>query len=87
MRAIGYREPQAITAETSLIDLDIPEPVAAGRDLLVEVRAISVNPVDTKVRRRQGPDEGAVVKVLGYDVAGVVREVGRASCRERVAVV
>lgn len=77
MRAIGYREPQAITAETSLIDLNIPEPVAAGRDLLVEVKAISVNPVDTKVRRNAQPPVGEA-RILGWDAAGIVKAVGPA---------
>jgi zinc-binding alcohol dehydrogenase family protein len=77
MRAIGYREPQAITAETSLIDLDIPEPGAAGRDLLVEVKAISVNPVDTKVRRNAQPPAGEA-RILGWDAAGIVKKVGPA---------
>jgi zinc-binding alcohol dehydrogenase family protein len=75
MRAIGYREPQPIDSETSLIDLDLPVPVAAGRDLLVEVKAVSVNPVDTKVRRNARPAEGEV-RVLGWDAAGVVKAVG-----------
>jgi zinc-binding alcohol dehydrogenase family protein len=75
MRAIGYRDPQDITADTSLIDLDIPTPVAAGRDLLVEVRAISVNPVDAKVRRNAQPPAGEA-RILGWDAAGIVKAVG-----------
>ncbi|AOO80814.1 zinc-binding alcohol dehydrogenase family protein [Bosea vaviloviae] len=75
MRAIGFREPQPISSETSLIDLDLPVPVAAGRDLLVEVKAVSVNPVDTKVRRNARPAEGEV-RVLGWDAAGIVKAVG-----------
>jgi zinc-binding alcohol dehydrogenase family protein len=75
MRAIGYREPQPISSETSLIDLDLPVPVATGRDLLVEVKAVSVNPVDTKVRKNARPAEGEV-RVLGWDAAGVVKAVG-----------
>ncbi|MFC5504357.1 MULTISPECIES: zinc-binding alcohol dehydrogenase family protein [Hyphomicrobiales] len=75
MRAIGYREPQDISAETSLITLDLPEPVATGRDLLVEVKAISVNPVDTKVRRNARPPEGEA-RILGWDAAGIVKAVG-----------
>lgn len=75
MRAIGYRDAQEISAETSLIPLDLPEPVASGRDLLVEVRAISVNPVDTKVRRNARPPEGEA-RILGWDAAGVVKAVG-----------
>ena len=57
----------------SLIDMDLPKPTPGARDLLVEVRAVSVNPVDTKIRA------GTVVtepKVVGWDAVGVVREVG-----------
>ncbi len=75
MRAVGYRQSQPITAETSLIDLDLPVPKAAGRDLLVEVQAVSVNPVDTKLRIRSQPAEGQA-NVLGWDAAGIVRAVG-----------
>jgi len=75
MRAVGYRQSQPITAETSLIDLDLPEPKATGRDLLVEVKAVSVNPVDTKIRVRSQPAEGQT-SVLGWDAAGIVRAVG-----------
>lgn len=75
MRAVGYRQSQPITAETSLIDLDLPEPKAAGRDLLVEVKAVSVNPVDTKIRVRNQPADGQA-NVLGWDAAGIIRAVG-----------
>jgi NADPH:quinone reductase len=57
MRAVGYHQSRPIDAPEALIDVELPDPVATGRDLLVEVRAVSVNPVDTKVRRRTGPDE------------------------------
>ena len=78
MRAIGYR-----TARPELDHLeafDIPRPKPEGRDLLVEVRAVSVNPVDYKVASGAGPggaasDSGAI-KVVGYDAAGVVAEAG-----------
>jgi NADPH2:quinone reductase len=75
MRAIGYRVSGPITAEELLIDIELPKPEPKGRDLLVEVKAISVNPVDTKVRRRSAP-EGASWKVLGYDAVGTVASVG-----------
>jgi NADPH2:quinone reductase len=75
MRAVGYRQSQPIAVETSLIDLDLPEPKAAGRDLLVEVKAVSVNPVDTKIRVRSQPAEGQA-SVLGWDAAGIVKAVG-----------
>lgn len=75
MKAIGYQNPQAVTATTSLVDIDLPRPTPAGRDLLVEVRAISVNPVDTKVRGSARPEPGQW-KVLGWDAAGVVVAAG-----------
>lgn len=59
MRAIGYQTPLPIENPASLQDIDLPEPVATGRDLLVAVKAISVNPVDTKVRRTATAEPGA----------------------------
>ncbi|MDM9629118.1 zinc-binding alcohol dehydrogenase family protein [Rhizobium sp. S152] len=75
MRAVAYKLPQPITAETSLIDVDLPTPEAGGHDLLVEVKAVSVNPVDVKVRAGVAPD-GTEFKVLGWDAAGIVKAVG-----------
>ncbi len=75
MKAVGYRSPQPITADNALIDIDIPETAPTGRDLRVRVKAVSVNPVDTKVRKRAAPKEGEV-KILGFDAAGVVDAVG-----------
>jgi zinc-binding alcohol dehydrogenase family protein len=75
MRAVGYRQSLPIDAESSLIDLDLTRPEPAARDLLVEVKAVSVNPVDTKVRMRAQAEAGGV-KVLGFDAAGIVRAVG-----------
>ncbi|OLP59182.1 Zn-dependent oxidoreductase [Xaviernesmea oryzae] len=77
MRAIGYQNPGPIDAQASLVDIDLPRPKPTGRDLLVEVKAVSVNPVDTKVRQRSGPEAGGW-KVLGWDAAGIVAEVGEA---------
>ena len=71
MKAVAYFESLAIDDPRALQDVELPEPVPGPRDLLVEVRAISVNPVDTKVRRNTQP-EGGQPKVLGWDVAGVV---------------
>ncbi len=75
MRAIAYREPGPIDRTNALIDIDLPEPQASGRDLLVEVKAVSVNPVDTKVRRNAPPLNGEQ-RVLGFDAAGIVKAVG-----------
>lgn len=75
MRAVGFNTPQPITADTSLLDIDLPMPTAAGHDLLVEIKAISVNPVDAKVRA-SAPVEAGGHRILGYDAAGVVTAVG-----------
>jgi NADPH:quinone reductase len=75
MRAIGYQIPQPIDAATALVDFDLPRPEPTGRDILVAVKAVSVNPVDTKIRNsaRPEPDEW---KVLGWDASGTVTAVG-----------
>lgn len=75
MKAIGYTQPGSIERDDALIDIELPRPVPGGRDLLVEVQAVSVNPVDTKVRRSAASAEGEY-KVLGFDAVGVVRETG-----------
>ena len=75
MRAVAYKIPQPITAETSLIDVELPTPEAKGHDLLVEIKAVSVNPVDVKVRASTAPSADQL-KVLGFDAAGIVKAVG-----------
>jgi NADPH:quinone reductase len=75
MRAVGYQDSLPIEAAAALVDIELPKPEPTGRDLLVEVRAVSVNPVDTKVRRRAKAEAGGW-KVLGYDAVGVVASVG-----------
>ncbi|MGV1758222.1 zinc-binding alcohol dehydrogenase family protein [Rhizobium sp. A22-96] len=75
MRAVAYKQPQPISAETSLIDIDLPTPEAKGHDLLVEVKAVSVNPVDVKIRANVAPAEGEY-KIIGWDASGIVRAVG-----------
>ena len=83
MRAVGYRRSLPIDDPQSLIDIDVPKPAPKGRDILVEVKAVSVNPVDTKVRRRAGV-EGDNWKILGYDAAGIVAATGPDATRFRV---
>ena len=75
MRAIGYQKSLPIQDAAALADIELPKPAPQGRDLLVEVRAVSVNPVDTKVRMRAAPEAGQW-KVLGWDAAGVVAAAG-----------
>jgi zinc-binding alcohol dehydrogenase family protein len=78
MKAVGLYRNLPISDPESLVDLEVPKPAPAGRELLVEVKAISVNPVDYKVRARPDPN-APVPRILGWDVAGVVREVGPAT--------
>ncbi|OZG75414.1 NADPH:quinone reductase [Hahella sp. CCB-MM4] len=75
MKAIAYQQALPIEHEESLLDIELPAPKVSGRDLLVEVRAISVNPVDSKIRKGVSPAEGEW-KVLGWDASGIVRAVG-----------
>jgi zinc-binding alcohol dehydrogenase family protein len=76
MRAVGYTKPLPIDDPEALLDLELPRPTPSGRDLLVKVEAVSVNPVDVKVRMRAAPEPGQA-KILGWDAAGVVAETGR----------
>ena len=75
MKAIGFVEPGPIDRADALIEREWPDPVAAGHDLLVRVEAVSVNPVDTKVRGGTRLADGEF-RVIGYDAAGVVVAVG-----------
>jgi zinc-binding alcohol dehydrogenase family protein len=74
MPAVGYRKSLPISDPASLEDLELPVPTPGPRDLLVRVEAVSMNPVDTKVRTLHDP--AGEPKVLGYDAAGVVVAVG-----------
>ena len=75
MKAVVRPQPLPISDPKSLVDAELPKPSAAGRDLLVKVHAVSVNPVDTK--RRMAKDADAAPKVLGWDAAGTVEAIGR----------
>ena len=77
MKAIGFRKSLPIAENESLIDYELPAPEPRERDLIVEIRAVSVNPVDTKMRMRGVP--AGETKILGFDAAGVVRSVGKAA--------
>ncbi len=75
MKAIGFRSPLPLSDPNALLDLDLPQPVPGPRDLRVAVRAVSVNPVDVKVRASAVPPEGEP-RILGFDAAGIVDAVG-----------
>ncbi len=67
MQAIGYNGTTFTTFEK---DLGTPQ----GQDLLIDVKAISINPIDSKAK--QGVESGGELKILGYDCSGVVKAVG-----------
>ena len=52
MKAVGYKVPGPIAENASLVDIDLPRPVAAGHDILVEVMAVSVNRTSSTYRSR-----------------------------------
>ncbi len=82
MKAIGYQQNGPIDAPQALIAFDAETPELRERDLLVEVRGIAVNPVDVKVRAGF-PAEGGT-RIIGYDAAGIVRQIGSAVRNFRV---
>ena len=74
MKAVGYTTTGSVDV---LQDIELPKPAPGPRDLLIEIRAISVNPVDAKIRAGGGPGSpGGEAKILGWDAAGVVVAVG-----------
>jgi NADPH:quinone reductase-like Zn-dependent oxidoreductase len=75
MKAVGLYKYLPIEDPESLIDVEVPKPEPRGRDLLVRVKAVSVNPVDTKVRSPKDKVE-TEPKILGWDAAGVVEAAG-----------
>jgi NADPH:quinone reductase len=76
MKAVAYRQLSSSLSPNVLEDCDLPAPgPVVGRDILVRVKAVSVNPVDTKVRQRTTAEDGQY-KILGWDAAGVVEAIG-----------
>ena len=75
MKAIGFYQYLPVENPESLLDVEVPTPEPEGRDLLVRVKAVSVNPVDVKVRSRLKTVEKEL-QIIGWDVAGVVESTG-----------
>jgi len=75
MKAVGYLKSLPINDPESLTDIELPQPVSTGHDLLVKVKAIAVNPVDYKIRQKVSPAVGDY-KVLGWDAVGEVVTAG-----------
>jgi NADPH2:quinone reductase len=76
MKAVAYQTPGALNRPDSLMDIELPEPTPGCRDLVVQVDAVSVNPVDYKIRQNAAPLVGDDYRVLGWDSAGVVVNTG-----------
>lgn len=74
MKAVAFSQPLPISDPDSLVDVDVDRPTPEPRDLLVQIQAISVNPVDTKIRAGGGPRSSPQAKfpLLGWDAAGIV---------------
>ncbi len=75
MKAVGYLKSQNINNSESLVDILIPKPVPLAHDLLVKIKAVSVNPVDVKIRKNVQPTNNQH-KVLGWDAVGEVVGIG-----------
>jgi len=76
MKAVACFKPLPSSHDDSLVDVSLDRPSPGPHDLLVEVRAISVNPIDTKIRGTYTAAPGGPGKVLGWDAAGVVVSIG-----------
>ena len=78
MKAVALKQYLPIDDPNSFLDIDLPKPTPSGRDILIAVQAIAVNPVDTKVRSGRGK-EGVIEdppRVIGWDASGRVEAVG-----------
>ena len=83
MKAVAAFHPLPIDHPEALLDVEVPTPTPGPRDLLVRVRAVSVNPVDTKMRRASSAD-GTQPRVLGWDAVGIVEALGAEVRHHRV---
>ncbi len=75
MKAVAYQKAGPITSPEALVDIELDAPIAEGHDLLVRVQAVSVNPVDTKIRKNVNPENNQW-KTLGWDAVGIVEAIG-----------
>jgi len=85
MRAIGLHRHLPISNPEALLDRELPAPELRSHDLLIAVEAISVNPVDTKLRAGKGRDDlrrYVPPLVLGFDCCGVVKALGASAAAE-----
>lgn len=75
MKAVALTKYLPVDNPEAFIDVDLPKSTASGHDILVAVKAVSINPVDTKVRSPKDEIE-ETPRVLGWDASGIVEAVG-----------
>ncbi|MDT0685724.1 zinc-binding alcohol dehydrogenase family protein [Autumnicola psychrophila] len=77
MKAVGFKKSLPVEDQNSFIEFETEKPSPGENDLLVKIEAVSVNPVDFKVRRGAAKDkELENPKIIGWDASGTVEEVG-----------
>ena len=77
MRAIGFKTSLPIKNEDSFIEFETEKLQPTGKDILVKIKAVSVNPVDYKVRQGSAKEKVLdIPKVIGWDAAGIVEKIG-----------
>jgi NADPH2:quinone reductase len=77
MKAIGFKTSLKIEEQESFIEFETPKPVPGAHDLLVKIDAISVNPVDFKIRQNSAKDTVLETpKIIGWDAVGIVQAIG-----------
>ncbi len=77
MKAIGFKKSLPASDPESFIEFETEKPTPLGKDLLIKIEAISVNPVDYKIRRNSLKEKTQdEPKVIGWDAVGIVEEVG-----------
>lgn len=85
MKAIGFKQSLPITEKESFIAFETEKPIPTGYDLLVKISAISVNPVDFKIRQNAAKDTVLdTPKIIGWDAVGTVEAVGGTTSRFKV---
>lgn len=77
MKAVGFYQYLPIEEKDSFLNVEVPDPVPGAHDLVVRVKAVSVNPVDTKTRMSKGPEvTEKEPQIIGWDASGIVESVG-----------
>jgi len=77
MKAVGFKTSLPIAEAESFIEFETDKPQPSGQELLVKVKAVSLNPVDFKVRQNSAKNTVLETpKVIGWDAVGVVEAVG-----------